>query len=306
MWAGAGVVFSLLAFAFIRHRESRMYAFAILWFFGAISVTSSFYPIYDTYAERRVYLPLPAFCLAVSFTLYRIAGLGEKARKAVLAAALAVLTLFGALTHHRNHLFSDTIRILEDNVSKTFANFRMNIALFWEYLKTGQDEKAEELILFAAKADPKNVSVMLHYCWLLGYQGKFDQLERELAKITPVMPNQWTMYYDFMGILAGQKGDFDKAMHYFQRALIYKPGHVDTHANVIVLLKLMGQPDEAVRYARGLIVKDPCLFLHLPSSKVKLDIPAAIGATPVLIGDFFLAEGAFDHRVFGHHPAHPF
>ncbi len=253
--AGGAMALALLVFAFLRFRVSRPYSFSILWFFGALSVTSSFYPIFDAYAERRLYLALPAFCLAVVYSLHLLEKRLACPRKKIVAVAVAVLAVFGGLTWERNRLFAHPVLIMEDNISKTFTNPRMHVAVFHEYLRAGQGDKAEETILFAVKAFPESAFVRLDYCWLLGSKGEFEKLERELVGIKPIRPNEFAWYYDFKGVIAGQKGDFDAAMGYFRKAIAADPKH--GRGNIVVLLKMMGRDKDAQEYARRTLKEFP-------------------------------------------------
>jgi len=254
---GGAAILALLAFAFVRFRASRLYAFSILWFFGALSITSSFYPIFDAYVERRLYLALPAFCLAAAYSLYLLETKASLPRKKILAVAAAVLIVFGWLARERSNLFADPILVMEDNISKTISNPRLHIGLYREYLKAGMEGKAEERLLFAAKAFPTSPLVQLEYCRLLASRGEFDKLERILADVTPVRPTEFAEYYDFKGVIDGQKGNYDAAMRYFRMALTTDPRNVDTRANVIVLLQITGKNDEALRYARQAVKDSP-------------------------------------------------
>ncbi len=254
---GGALIAAALIFAFVHFRRHRLYSFAILWFLGTLSVTSSFYPILDTYVERRIYLALPAFALALVFTLARLTGARPAARKGVIAALAIVLALFTVATLRRNAVFASTISLYEDAAAKGSEKPRVYVGLAEAYMTAGMMEKAEDTIRFAVKAFPGSVMVRLKYCWLLGNKGDFSGMRREIDAMRPVRPQDVAWYYDYKGVLAGQAGAYAEALDWFDKALAIVPTHVDTRANKIILLGMMGRRGDALAMAREAVARWP-------------------------------------------------
>lgn len=254
---GGAMIAAALIFAFAYFRRHKAYSFAALWFLGTLSVTSSFYPILDTYVERRLYIALPAFALAVMLSLARLTDGRPAARKGVAAATAAVLTLFTVMTLHRNTVFSSPISLYEDATAKSGQKTRLYVGLTEAYINAGMLDKAEDTIRFAVKAFPENVSTRLRYCWLLGNKGDFAAVWREIDAMRPERPADLAWYYDFKGVLAGQAGAYAEGLDWLDKALAIDPAHVDARANKIIMLGMMGRRDEALAVAREAVARWP-------------------------------------------------
>ena len=254
---GGALIAAALGFAFVHFRRHKTWPFAALWFLGTLSVTSSFYPILDTYAERRLYIALPAFALAVVYALARLTEARPAARKGVTAAMAVVLALFAVLAFQRNAVYASAIGLYEDAAAKSTEKPRLYVGLAEAYMAAGMTDKAEETIRFALKAFPGSVSVRLKYCWLLGNKGDFGGMRREIDAMRPVRPKDVAWYYDYKGVLAGQAGAYAEALGWFDKALAVDPAHVDTRANKIILLGTMGRRGEALAMAREAVARWP-------------------------------------------------
>ncbi|GAB4486915.1 MAG: hypothetical protein OHK006_15330 [Thermodesulfovibrionales bacterium] len=53
-------------------RSRRLVSFGIIWFFVTLSVTSSFFVIYDVIFEHRLYLPSAGFCLGMAVMIHAV------------------------------------------------------------------------------------------------------------------------------------------------------------------------------------------------------------------------------------------
>lgn len=276
--AGMLVIGLMLAMAFWTFNRRNIYSFSVLWFLGTLSVTSSFYPILDTYVERRLYLANPAFALAITYTLWLATRWRGELKKTLSVSAAALLALFSFLTLQRNAVFSSANSIFEDTVAKTGGKNRMYMALFANYLNQGYVNKAEETIEYAVRAFPGDPDIIFNYCWILGRRGDFAGIERALLKIKPEKGEQWAWYYDFKGVVTAQKGNFEEGLKYFDKALTFSPHHEDAMANRIILLGRMGRVDEAVKSARLALAKKPssaALHFQLGLLLLRTDRPAA-------------------------------
>lgn len=255
----AGAVLLLLAvyYALANFRGKRVFSFSLIWFLLTLSVTSSFYPILDAYVEHRLYIAMPAFCLAVSYAGCLLYTGKAGMRKIVIAMFALVLVIFGSLTYARNNLFGEPLLLWEDTIQKARAKPRIYAGLAYEHLRNGDYDKAEDAIMFGTTAFPDEIDLQLAHCWILGAQKKYGRMEKALAKIKPVYPSHRADYYNYKGLLEGQKGNFDSAMGYFRQSLKLKPGHVDAKANMAVLLNASGRPKKAINLLLDAIKENP-------------------------------------------------
>ena len=109
-------------------RFLRLVRFLIL-----LAPTSSFVPILDPLAERRLYLPFIGLLFIVVEFLRR-----WKTTKTVLVTALsAVLVIEAAATYQRNQLWSSAIDMWKDTVSKSPNKYRPRFQLAFAYYQAG-------------------------------------------------------------------------------------------------------------------------------------------------------------------------
>jgi len=141
-WLGLAGLLGLAACAFIVRRRSPLVAFGILFFFITIGPSSSFYPLADYAAERRVYLP------SIGFFLAALPGLLWLLREKMAAVRLGLgclLLLYGAGTFHRSAVWADELALWRDTAEKSPQKVRPLEWLGRVYKERGQPRKAIEV-----------------------------------------------------------------------------------------------------------------------------------------------------------------
>jgi len=109
----------------------------LLMFAVLLAPTSSFIPIHDLAAERRMYMPLVGLLLIAAETLLH-AELNER----LTAATVAVLLIFAALTYERSIIWGSDVEFWRDNVARSPAKARGYTHLLYAYLRTGRCREA--------------------------------------------------------------------------------------------------------------------------------------------------------------------
>ena len=254
---GGLLLLGILGYGVKNFRKEPALSFGILWFFITLSITSSFIPILDPYVEHRLYIALPGFCLALSAVAQKFFTRFPGSQKGAAAVAGVVIIIFGSLTYARNGLFQSPRLVWEDTISKSWGKSRVYVGLAYDYIKTGEFQKAEDVLRFGRAAFKDRVDIQLALCWTLGAQGKFDSMERALSRVKPEKRSEWADYYNFKGLIEGQKGNAQPAMALLKKSLEYNPSHVDATANIAVLLKRTGKTAEAVKWLREAVKENP-------------------------------------------------
>jgi hypothetical protein len=90
-------------------------AFGAIWFLAAVAPTSTFVPLRDGMAEPRTYVAAGGLLLAAASLVARPLA----TRRAARAAALCVLVLLAALTHARNAVWADPLRLWDESVRRS-------------------------------------------------------------------------------------------------------------------------------------------------------------------------------------------
>ena len=261
-----GAIFGLAALvaisvaAWIWRRRYPVASFGWFAFLILMAPTSSFVPIKDPVAERRLYLSMFGLLLIAMEALRRV-----RWRPAALAAAASgVLLVFGTMTFARNLVWSDRIALWEDTVRKSPANARAHFQLGFAYFEEGrcadalphyrrveeiQGRTYDLLVDWALAYDclnrPEEAMAKLRqavtvertaHAWaLIGMihaknQRWQDALEA-LAEAERIDPN-YPMTYVYRGGVRLSQGDAASAMADYRRALAIEPGNEPARAGL--------------------------------------------------------------------------
>jgi len=222
-WLALLLLIALMAAVARYHRRAPLIAFGTLFFFVVLAPTSSFFPILDYAAERRLYLPSVGFFLAVLpllFWLLRPSG-------RVLAGLLAVGTMVYAVgTHQRSQVWADELSLWRDTVQKSPAKYRP-----WTWLGKVQNERGD-------------------------YTGAIQSWENAAA-LAKQGSSDHAHLLNNLGLAYANLQDRARAVAYYQRALAILPNEGQFWANLAVAqLRLNDQQgwqsfEKAVQHARG-------------------------------------------------------
>lgn len=137
------LLLSLLAYAVYSFKKRSLFAFCILYFLVTISVGTNFiFDLGTTMAERMLFQPSLAFCLAVSVLFLK---LSEKSKSFATSAFILVLILFSVKTIARNKDWknNETLFITDANNSPNSA--RINLFASETYIIKANKESDEKL-----------------------------------------------------------------------------------------------------------------------------------------------------------------
>lgn len=186
-------------------KRQRLISFGILFFFLALSIESSIFPLPDLMFEYRLYLPMVGFSLVAATLfaeavdrfgrriLWRTVVLGQ-----VIVVLLAVLLMCLAVTtYRRNVLWRDPLALWADAVAKS-----------------------------PRKARPHNNLGILYL-----EQGRLDEAAELFAKVI-VLDAEYSPAYNNLGLIYLQRSQLDRALFYFRKALEFDPRYAHAHNNI--------------------------------------------------------------------------
>jgi protein O-mannosyl-transferase len=144
--AAIGIV-SLLALAAAMHRRAPIFAFAVLWFFGAHLIESSVFPL-EIYFEHRNYVPLLGPAFAIAYAALHARG------KLVLPATAGVLVWLGMLAgmlhlQARTWGSEDALAVVWHNDRPSSLRANQEYARY--LLRHGRNAEAHEVMRQAAE-----------------------------------------------------------------------------------------------------------------------------------------------------------
>ncbi len=147
-WLALLALAAMVAAALRFHRRFALPVFGFLFFLLTLAPTTSFYPLADFAAERRLYLPAIGFYLAVLWAISKV--FASRGAMAYLALA-GVSAVFGAGTAQRAAVWSSDARLWEDTVSKSPEKERARTWLGRVYYQQGRLPEALNAWLQAEK-----------------------------------------------------------------------------------------------------------------------------------------------------------
>lgn len=204
--AGLAAIVGVLAAAWWARRRLRLAAFGVFVFFVLIAPTSSFVPIADPLAERRVYLPSLGLLLVAVALLTR-----WKASPRVLAGALAaVVVIAGLLTHQRNLVWSSATALWEDSVAKAPANWRAHFQLAFAYYEAGRCADAVRHYQKVSELSKPDVRLLVNWALALDCAGSSDEALDRLRQAAAIEPTAHV--FSLLGMIRGKRGEREQAL----------------------------------------------------------------------------------------------
>jgi tetratricopeptide (TPR) repeat protein len=192
------------------HRTLPVISFGALLFFAALAPTTSFFPLLDFAAERRLYLPSVGFFLVV---LGVVSFLEGRHRKLVAATLVTVLLAYGVGTYRRSIVWADDLTLWQDTVKKSPEKARP-----WSWLGKVYDERG--LVTQAQGA------------WMEGVQFA----EQESDEHATLLGN--------LGLSQARQKNYAQAVEYYEQALVISPGQKLIWAQLAVALMRLDRTEE--------------------------------------------------------------
>ena len=282
--AGAVVLFKrsgrkLLAGDQSRGKLLRLAALGIAWFYVALMVEASIFPITDLIFEHRVYLPSAGFFLATATgTAYALRNL----RAAWLLLAVVCLIL-GGLTIARNQVWGDSLALWQDTTHKAPNRYLAWANLAGEYLTRNRPDLAVPAYVRAIELNPGlHVSIQSRMGEALQrlqfYDGRFTtgqefirpgpsegisgQDYRNMGKLGSVLFNNLGLAYEYLR-------EPEKARKSYRESLWATPDYDLAWYNLGLLAVSVGDGGQAATALRKLQRLNPELAKKLEDSTYK-------------------------------------
>jgi len=246
---GLLALFALLVAAWWSRKRWPLAAFGVFMFLLLLAPTSSFVPIQDVYAERRMYLPFLGLTLVVVEFLRRLDT------KPMLWTATGILAVCAVLTYQRSEVWSSPLALWKDAVAKSPRKVRPRFQLAYAYYASGQCPEAAENYQIAGNLAPPDYLLLVDWSNALYCAGQNDAaIERLRQAVTFPRPAE---AYLLLGAIFAKQGRMQDALEALGEAEKINPSLGDIYVNRGNIFLLSGDHDAAVReYQRALRV-DP-------------------------------------------------
>jgi tetratricopeptide (TPR) repeat protein len=203
--------------AFYFRRRYPLAAYGFFAFVILMAPTSSFVPIKDPVAERRLYLSMIGLLFIVLEFLRRV----DVKQIKWMAALGGVLVVAGIATYQRNAVWSDPVALWEDTVAKSPRIARDEFQLAEAYRERGDCAKA--LDHYARSSQLDSTDDRLFIDWGLAYDC-LNQPEQALAKLRRAAAMKRTAHvYTQIGMIYAKQGQNAEALEALARAAKIDP-----------------------------------------------------------------------------------
>ena len=203
--------------AWVYRRRFPLASYGWFVFLILIAPTSSFVPIKDPFAERRLYLPFIGL-LFITVEFLRRWRIG---RNALLAVLSLVLVLEAAATYQRNQLWDSAIAMWTDTVAKSPHKLRPRFQLAKAYFDAGHYPEAIENFEKAAALEPPKFDLLLDWGLAYGFVGRHAEAISKLREAAAL--ERSAHVYSQIGMEYGQMGQYPQALDALDTAIDLDP-----------------------------------------------------------------------------------
>ncbi|OPZ91236.1 MAG: TPR repeat-containing protein YrrB [candidate division TA06 bacterium ADurb.Bin417] len=212
----------LLLGVLLYRRRFRLEAFAIFWFFLALSVESSFIPLQDVIFEHRLYLPLFGFALLLPALLFHLAGKRPAGLRTATGFLLLVSLVFGGLAFARNRVWRTELSLWSDAARKSPRSTRALLKLAEAYDAQGSYALAVEINSRIIRYQPRLAEAYLNRAVAYKKLGEAEAALRDLDRALEIRPAYPGAYFN-RAIIRRTRGDRKSARADLDRALEIQP-----------------------------------------------------------------------------------
>jgi protein O-mannosyl-transferase len=250
---GLAALVAVIAAAWIYRKRWPLAAFGVFMFLLLIAPTSSFVPIIDVSAERRMYLPFLGLVLVCLEFLRRL-----KISQMAWTGAI-ILAICSVLTYRRSEVWANPVALWQDASNKSPRKWRPHFQLASAQYESGNCQDAAQSLEAASRLEQPSFDLLLDWGLALDCAGdwqdalvrlqqsatlqpsahvqsqigmvyakhnKFEEALAALAQGEAMDPN-FEMIYVYRGKIYQATGDNAAAAEQYRRALAINPYNAD-------------------------------------------------------------------------------
>jgi len=262
VWLPALALGGLAAGAWAVRRRWPLATFCLVAAAVALVPTSSLLPLSDAYVEHRLYLPIAFLAVLVVVGTDAMSQVAARWVPAGLVAAVCggavvmVLAGLGTLTHARNAVYADPVRLYEQSVAIAPENPRAQFNLANAYARSGQPDLAiaryQELIRLDPAPAPYYINLAEQYMALRRNPEALDALEKARIRAP-----QFAVTHRNLAVVYARLGRPDDAIASAEEATRLQPINAYGHRLLGIVYALAGRRDDAIRAYRAALFFNP-------------------------------------------------
>ena len=246
----AGLV-AVTAAAWFWRKRFPLAAYGWLVFLILIAPTSSFVPIKDPYAERRLYLPFIGLLLILVEFLRR----WKISRNVLIACLGVVLAAEGAVTYQRNRLWASDIELWKDTAAKSPRGLRPRFQLAFAYYLAGRCAESVNEYQKASELEPPKLELLVDWALAADCAGQPENAIAELRRAAAI--ESTAHVYQLIGNEYGKMGRYPDALDALTTALRLDPNFWMTDYTRGNVYLQVGNKQQATDDFRHVLTIDP-------------------------------------------------
>lgn len=252
-----GAVFGLLglvavsAAAWLYRRQFPVASYGWFALLLLLAPTSSFVPIADPYAERRLYLPFIGLLLITAEFVRR----WKASRSVVIGVLCGVLVFESALAYNRNGLYSSAIAMWQDTAEKSPNKRRPNYQYAFALFAAGRCPEAVKEFGHTASLEKPSYDLLLDWGLAASCAGDKDLALNKLRAAAALKPNAHV--YSQLGLEYLKQGKLPDAMDTLNKAIQNDPRFANSYMYRGKVYELQGDTADAVKDYQRAVELDP-------------------------------------------------
>jgi protein O-mannosyl-transferase len=201
---GLAALVALVAAAWIYRKRWPLAAFGIFVFLLLLSPTSSFIPITDVSAERRMYLPFLGLVLVCLEFLRRL-----KVSQAAWVGA-AFLAICSVLTYQRSAVWANPVALWQDAADKSPRKWRPHFQLASALYESSMCPEAAQAFEAASRLEQPAFDLLLDWGLALDCAGNWQDAVVKLQQSSAVQPSAHVQSQ--IGMVYAKHNKFEEAL----------------------------------------------------------------------------------------------
>ncbi len=238
------ILLGILVLAFRAARQHKVPAFAVFWFFIALSVESSIIPIRDAMFEHRIYLAFPAAGILSAYILVKILSRKETA---LILASLFILAVFAMTSFSRTYTWENELTLWADAVNKAPHNARAWNNYGNALMHEGRIRAAAEAYQAAVSANPRYSKPYCNMGKIHAQNGRLEKAEDLFLKSLSLDP-RFAEAHNNLAIVYATRGKMEKGIYHFEKTLKFDRSRPLTHFNLGKAYLDANQPQKSLAH----------------------------------------------------------
>jgi tetratricopeptide (TPR) repeat protein len=246
--AGLAGLIALVTAAWIYRKRWPLATFGVFVFLLLLAPTSSFVPIKDVLAERRVYLPFLGLLVICLEFLRRLRT------EQIVWTGAAIAVACATLTYQRSQVWASPLALWQDTVAKSPRKMRPRFQLAYAYYEQRQCQQAAQQYEVASQLEPPDHDLLVDWGLALNCAGRYQEAIYKLQQA--LMFRKTAHVYAELGMVYAKSGRVQEALQALAQAEKLNPRFEMIYVYRGNIAELAGDRAAAAReYQRARVIR---------------------------------------------------